>query len=159
MDRKKAIDDIFFYSDIDERDIVVTSPGMISREVFHMKDRPRNFYVMGSMGATISIGIGIALNTKYNVFVIVGEGDVLMDLGSLSLAKSLCLDNLFIHIIDNNCYSSTGSQPTVSNCVNFKELGGWCTTVFHITPEKGDAPRIPLTPMEIKKRFTNALKN
>ena len=159
MKRKQAINDIFMYSDIDESDIVVTSPGMISREVFQQKDRPRNFYVMGSMGATISIGIGIALNTKYKVFVIVGEGDVLMDLGSLALAKNLCLDNLFIHIIDNKCYSSTGSQPTVSNSVNFKEIGGWSATVHNISPEKGDAPRIPFTPIEIKTRFMNAIKN
>ena len=41
-------------------EVIVTSTGMISREVFLVKDRPRNFYMMGSMGMALAIGIGVA---------------------------------------------------------------------------------------------------
>jgi sulfopyruvate decarboxylase subunit beta len=139
-------------------EVVITSPGMISREVFQVCDRPLNFYVTGSMGATVSIGIGIALNTKRDVIVLTGDGDILMDLGSLVLVKKLNLTNLIIHILDNNSYSATGGQPTVSDYVNLKEIGGWCTSVHYIEPGKGDAPRIPLTHVKIKERFMDAVK-
>jgi thiamine pyrophosphate-dependent acetolactate synthase large subunit-like protein len=139
-------------------ELVISSAGMISREIFKVCDRPGNFYVMGSMGATIPIGIGVAMNTKKDVIVIAGDGEVLMDLSSLVLAKSLNLSNLTIHVLDNNGYSTTGGQKTISDYVNFKEIGGWCTAVHYVDTEKGVAPRIPLTHTQIKVRFMDAVK-
>ena len=59
MNRIDAIEDIM--GEI-TNEIVITSCGMISRETYYINDRDRNFYVMGSMGATLGIAIGIALN-------------------------------------------------------------------------------------------------
>ena len=103
-------------------ELVICSTGMISREVYALKDRPENFYVMGSMGASLGIGIGVALHTKQKVVVIMGDGDILMSLGTLVLANKLKIPNLRIIIMDNNCYSSTGCQPTCSDAVDFTKI-------------------------------------
>jgi thiamine pyrophosphate-dependent acetolactate synthase large subunit-like protein len=140
-----------------DNDIVVASTGFISREVFNCKDRPLNFYVMGSMGAALAIGIGIALHTKRKVIVINGDGSVLMSLGTLLTAQSLNLDNLHHYVIDNACHESTGGQPTVSNLINFQKLYSK-TITYKVKQSKVQPPRITLKPIEIQERFRNALK-
>jgi len=40
--------------------LLISSTGMISRAVFNYRDRPENFYVMGSLGASLGIGLGLA---------------------------------------------------------------------------------------------------
>ena len=142
-------------STIKEDEVVVASTGMPSRVLHHVKDRPLNFYVMGSMGASLGIGIGIALNTKRIVNVIAGDGDILMSLGTLVLMKKLKLKNLRLFILDNNCYASTGCQSTCSDAVDFISI---CDCfVYKIPSEKPNIGRIKLSPKEIKERFTNAL--
>ena len=57
-------------------EIVITSAGKISREVYHVKDCSKNFYVQGSMGASLAVGIGIALcKPNQKVIVIAGDGE------------------------------------------------------------------------------------
>ena len=57
-------------------ELIICSTGMISREVYEIKDRPENFYVMGSMGASLGIGLGLALHTNKKVIVLAGDGDI-----------------------------------------------------------------------------------
>ena len=141
---------------IDDKTLVITSTGMISRVVFSVKDRPQTFYIMGSMGASLGIGIGLALNTERQVVVISGDGDILMSLGSLVLMNNLKLKNLKLYILDNNEYSSTGGQKTCSRDVNFKSLAK-NVKVFKIPKGKPDVGRIKLTPEQIKERFYNEI--
>lgn len=137
-------------------ELVVSSCGMISREVFMINDRPKNFYVMGSMGASLGIGIGLALQkSNINVIVIAGDGEVLMSLGTLVLMNKLKLKNLKLYILDNNCYSSTGGQKTCSDAVDFTKISN--CDVIDVDKEKGNAPRITISHKEITKRFYNAI--
>lgn len=136
-------------------DVVVSSTGFISREVFRY-DRPLNFYMMGSMGNALSIGIGLALNIKQRVFVLNGDGSALMGLGSLVTAQSLNLDNLHHFIIDNGIHESTGGQKTSSKYINFESLHK-NTLVFEADKDDITPPRITLTCKEITERFRNAL--
>ena len=139
-----------------ENELIVSSCGMISREVYQIKDRPRNFYVMGSMGASLGIGIGIALHKPdTNVIVIAGDGEILMSLGTLVLMNKLCLRNLELYILDNHCYSSAGGQPTCSDAVNFGDIVN--CKVIEVEPDKGEAPRIDISPKEIEERFYDAI--
>lgn len=138
-------------------ELVITSTGMISREVCQVKDRDRNFYMMGSLGCALAIGIGIAINSDHKVIVISGDCAALMSLGTLVLHKKLNPKNLTHHILDNNCNASTGGQPTCSDAVDFEKLAP-NTKVIKVSPEKGDAPRIPLSPVKIKERFQNAIR-
>lgn len=150
MKRIEAIKEIM--DEVLDDDIVITSAGMISREVYCYKDRPRNFYVMGSMGSSLGIGIGIALNkSDSNIIVIAGDGEILMSLGTLVLMNKLLLRNLTLFIIDNHCYSSTGGQPTCSDAVSFGDIAN--CEVIEVEPDKGDVPRIDMTPKEIEERF------
>lgn len=140
---------------INDDDILIFCTGFISREGFKF-DRPLNFYVMGSMGQALPIGIGLALNTNKRVLVINGDGNVLMCLGSMVTAKSLNLKNLVHFILDNGCHESTGGQETVSRFVEFKTL---CrnTLVYPMRKDETIPPRITLRPDEITERFRNAL--
>lgn len=137
-------------------ELIISSTGMISRELCLLKDRPRNFYVQGSMGSALAIGLGIAINSEYKVIVISGDGAVLMSLSTLVLHKKLNPTNLHHYILDNGCYASTGSQPTCSDAIDFSQLAP-NTTVFRINKEKGNAPRISLSPKQIMERFRNSL--
>ena len=144
-------------STIKDNEIVVTSTGMPSRVVYHVKDRPLNFYTVGSMSSSLPISIGLALNTKRMVNVIAGDGDILMSLGTLVLMNKLKLKNLRLFILDNGCYASTGCQKTCSDAVDFTSI---CDCfVYKIPAEKLDVGRIKLTPKEIRKRFENALRS
>ena len=40
---------------------IVSANGFISRDLFELKDKPSNFYMIGSMGLASSIGLGVAL--------------------------------------------------------------------------------------------------
>jgi phosphonopyruvate decarboxylase len=155
MQRYEAIKNIMALIKQDE--IVIASNGMISREVYKAKDRPLNFYMLGSMGCALAIGIGIAYaRPDLKVIVISGDGAALMSLGTFVLHKSLRLKNLEHYILDNNCHATTGGQPTCSNYIDFTMLAP-NTYTFHISDEQGDAPRVPLTPKQITKRFMNAI--
>ena len=138
-------------------ELVITSAGTISREVFAYRDRPENLYLMGALGCTLGVGIGLALNTKRRVVVIAGDGDVLMGLGTLALVERLGLANLELHIIDNGVYASTGCQPTCSRWVDFGSLTS--CTVWDAEPHKTAAPRITLSPLAIQERFRHAIKH
>lgn len=140
-------------------EIVIASNGMVSRETYAMRDRDLNFYMLGSMGMALGIGIGIAYaKPDLKVIVISGDGAVLMSLGTMVLHKKLGLKNLTHHILDNNCHATTGGQPTCSDAINFTKLAP-NTKVWKVSGEIGESPRIPLTPVQIKERFMNAVKN
>ncbi|MCR4290106.1 MAG: thiamine pyrophosphate-dependent enzyme [Candidatus Scalindua sp.] len=96
--------------------LVVCANGLISREAFTIRDRPENFYMIGSMGMASSIGMGVALNKPSKKTIILeGDGNLLMNLGSLPMVGSLQPGNLLHIVLDNEVYASTGNQPTISN--------------------------------------------
>jgi len=140
-----------------KNEVVISSTGMISRELYAICDRDRNFYMEGSMGCALAIGLGIALNSKHKVIVISGDGAVLMSLGTMVLHKKLNPKNLKHYILDNNAHVSTGGQPTCSDAVDFAKLAP-NTTVIKVSKEHGDSPRIPLPPKKIMLRLKKALR-
>lgn len=139
-------------------ELVISSTGMISRELYSVKDRSRNFYMEGSMGCALAIGLGIAINSKHKVIVISGDAAALMSLGTMALHKKLNPENLRHYILDNNCHASTGGQETCSDSVDFEELAP-NTKVIKVMPEKGDAPRIPLSMKKITRRFMRVIRD
>ena len=93
-------------------EIVVCNLGHPAQELFAIKDRPQNFYMLGSMGLASSIGLGLALSTNRKVIVLDGDGAVLMNLGTLTTIGFNQPKNYILIIIDNEAYGSTGFQPT-----------------------------------------------
>lgn len=95
-----------------ENGLIISNLGFPSRELCAISDSERNFYMLGSMGLASSIGLGLSLAQKRKVFVIDGDGSVLMNLGSLSTIGNYAKENFYLIIIDNESYATTGNQPT-----------------------------------------------
>ena len=93
-------------------ELVVCNIGLPSQELHLHDDQPSNFYMLGTMGLSSSIGLGVALSQKANVVSIDGDGSILTNLGTLpTIANNACA-NFTLVIIDNGSYGSTGDQPT-----------------------------------------------
>ena len=113
--RYQAIEKILEHAQAD--DLILSTTGMISREVFMTQDRPGNFYMIGSMGLLSSFGLGLALLTpEKRAFVLEGDGSALMSLGTLPLIAVEAPANLVHVILDNEAYESTGAQPSPIFC-------------------------------------------
>jgi thiamine pyrophosphate-dependent acetolactate synthase large subunit-like protein len=104
-------------------ELVVVCNGFLSREAYAFRDRPENFYMIGSMGVAPAIGLGVALaQPNRTVVVLDGDGNVLMGMGTLATVGALKPRN-FIHIVfDNEVYGSTGNQPTLSQTVRLDQV-------------------------------------
>jgi thiamine pyrophosphate-dependent acetolactate synthase large subunit-like protein len=104
-------------------DLVVSTTGMISRELFATGDRPTNFYMLGSMGLLASFGLGLAvLLPERRVFVVEGDGSALMSLGTFPLIAAEAPDNLVHIVLDNEAYESTGAQPSITTRVDLAAI-------------------------------------
>lgn len=178
MVRREAIAEIMEHID-DE--IVVCNIGFPSRELYDIKDRERNFYMIGSMGLASSIGLGLALaKPDEDVVVIDGDGSLLMNMGSLATVFANNPQNLTWIVIDNGAYGSTGNQDTYAqvldlvdvakgvgfkNSYDFKDIDlkeviksdDASFIVYNTDAGNSKAPIIDLDPVAIKNRFMNAI--
>jgi len=124
LDREEAIE-VICSCITDE--VIVSANGFISRDLFSTLDKNTNFYMIGSMGLASSIGLGIALKDPgKKVFVFDGDGNILMNLGSLTTIGSLKPKNLVHVVFDNSVHESTGSQPTNTNFVSIEKIAKAC---------------------------------
>lgn len=100
----------------EKNSLVVCNIGLPSKELHHVKDRAGNFYMLGSMGLSSSIGLGLSLSVpKRHVIAIDGDGSVLMNMGSLATIAHQRPENYLLIVIDNGTYGSTGDQPTATS--------------------------------------------
>jgi thiamine pyrophosphate-dependent acetolactate synthase large subunit-like protein len=96
-------------------DPVVASLGHPAYDLFVAGDRPANFYTWGSMGLASSIGLGLAMaRPDLRVFVLDGDGSLLMNLGSLATIGWVRPSNLVVVVWDNGGYGTTGGQDTAT---------------------------------------------
>ena len=125
IERYRAIEKILEH--VAPSDLVLSTTGMISREVFMTRDRPENFYMIGSMGLLSSFGLGLALLApQQRVFVLEGDGSALMSLGTLPLIAAEHPNNLVHIVLDNEAYESTGAQPSISSKVDLGDVAKSC---------------------------------
>lgn len=97
-------------------EVVVGGIGNSNFDLVGAGERAENFYMLGSMGMAVPIGLGIALaQPKRRVFVLDGDGSLLMNLGCLATVALVAPANLTIVVWDNAAYQITGQQdsPTV----------------------------------------------
>ncbi|MFH1170727.1 MAG: thiamine pyrophosphate-dependent enzyme [Candidatus Vogelbacteria bacterium] len=121
MNRQEAIKTIM--TTISHQDAVVSTTGLISREIFEKFDSERNIYVPGSMGLASSIGLGLALAcpTK-KVVVIDGDASILMNLGSIVTIGNKQPANLLHIVIDNGAYGSCSEERSMSDTAHLNKL-------------------------------------
>ena len=118
---------------------VVCANGFISRDTFNAKDRPRNFYMLGSMGQASSIGLGLAMaDPGKKVVVFDGDGNLLMNLGVLTMISKIRPKNLVHVVLDNECYDSTGGQPTISSDIDLARVAEGCGIRNIVRRESGE---------------------
>src|SRR6476660_10453219 len=88
---------------------IIASLGHPAYDLFAAGDRPRNFYTWGSMGLASSVGLGLALaRPDVRVFVLDGDGSLLMNLGSLATIGLLHPRNFVLIVMDNAQFAPTG---------------------------------------------------
>ena len=180
MTRYDAIQTIAEHLD---REAVVSNIGIPGKELYNIKDRPLNFYMLGSYSQASPIGLGISLKTRRNVFVLDGDGS-LLGTGILPTIASAKPKNLSVICLDNGTFGSTGNQLTeaysqvdmelyaksmgMENTVkaqNKKELKDALENLHDgpnfihviIKPKNAQVKNIPLAPAEIKERFINSI--
>jgi thiamine pyrophosphate-dependent acetolactate synthase large subunit-like protein len=98
-----------------DADPIIASLGHPAYDLFAAGDRPANFYTWGSMGLASSIGLGLALaRPDLRIFVVDGDGSLLMNLGSLATIGWTRPANLVLIVWDNQVYGTTGGQETAT---------------------------------------------
>lgn len=166
--------------------LVVCNIGLPSQELHLIDDQPTNFYMLGTMGLSSSIGLGLALAQDKKVISIDGDGSVLTNFGTLPTIANNVANNFILLIIDNGSYGSTGDQPTYAGkktsltavatacgCENVVEcsaedtakvlkeaLDGNQMTIIVCKCESGNikVPVITMDPVEIRSRFMKAVR-
>lgn len=93
--------------------LVVGGLGSSSWDIAATDDNPQDFCLIGGMGLTVPVGLGLAgARPKNRVLVITGDGDMLMGMGSLATVAQVQPRNLAIIVLDNEVFGETGGQPT-----------------------------------------------
>lgn len=126
MSREEAIKSVA--AGVGEKDVVVSTTGMISRELFETRTawnqgHERDFLTVGSMGHASQIALGIALQkTDRKVWCFDGDGATIMHMGSLTTVAALKPAN-YIHVVFNNgAHDSVGGQPTTGLKIDLVEV-------------------------------------
>ncbi|EDP64651.1 thiamine pyrophosphate enzyme-like TPP-binding protein [alpha proteobacterium BAL199] len=88
------------------------------------KDGANTFTMAGAMGAATTVGLGLALSAPdRKVAVVTGDGELLMNIGSLVTVASMAPPNLTIVCIDNGCHGETGGQTGhTSRTANLEQI-------------------------------------
>ena len=165
---------------------IISANGYLSRDLYEIWDKPSNFYMIGSMGLSSSIGLGLALKNPKKIFYIFdGDGNLLMNLGSLITIGVQRPKNLILIVFDNSSHESTGGQPTESKNIQLdnvasstkiktfrvgtknelikilektKKLTGPILILVKISKSKKKSKRVNIKPTKIKSRFMKSLR-
>jgi sulfopyruvate decarboxylase subunit beta len=163
---------------------VVSNIGIPGRELYAARDRPLNFYMLGSYTQASPLGLGLAEGSKRDIWVLDGDGSIL-GTGILPVIGARQPENLTIFCLDNGAFGSTGNQLTpawrdtdielLAIAAGFRfttkaQSEGELTAVIgqlgpgpnfvHVLLKPGNAAvkNIPLSPHEIRDRFMAAMK-
>ena len=130
MNREEAIKEIT--QALDDEDIVVSTTGMASRELFEIREfmnkgHEKDFLTVGSMGHASQIALGIALSKpNRDVYCLDGDGALLMHLGGLAIIGSQEVGNFKHIVINNGAHDSVGGQPTVGFNIDIISIAKAC---------------------------------
>ena len=113
-------------------DVIVSTTGKASRELFEIREargegHERDFLTVGSMGHSSSIALGIALQQPHRrVFILDGDGAVLMHMGSLALMGANRPGNVIHLVLNNSAHETVGGMPTVAGQMNLPQVALGC---------------------------------
>ena len=154
--------------------VVVSTTGMISREVYEVRERLAiaqsnnlksnnltisnqtikhchscDFLTVGSMGHASQIALGIAkAQPKRPVVCLDGDGASIMQMGNMAIVGQSGCGNLTHIVLNNAAHDSVGGQPTVGGKINLKAIARACGYEVKVKGE-GEQRKAPLF-VEIK---------
>jgi phosphonopyruvate decarboxylase len=130
LSREDSID--FILTHLAEDDIVVSTTGMASREIFEIRAKNkmghhRDFLTVGSMGhcSQIALGLAMQLNNR-KIYCIDGDGSLIMHMGSLSTIGTQQPKGFKHIVINNGAHDSVGGQPTAGLKINITQIALSC---------------------------------
>lgn len=130
LSRERAIQIVT--NSLSDKDIVVSTTGMISRELFEIRERngqghANDFLTVGAMGHASQIALGIAINQhNRRVFCFDGDGATIMHMGNMAIVGSIVPNNYYHIIFNNGAHDSVGGQPTVGFDINIPAIAKAC---------------------------------
>lgn len=162
--------------------LVVSEIGSQTQWLYSTGDDERYLYLSGPMGMGPSVALGVALaQPERPVLCLVGDGALVMNLNALATLSHLAPPNLTVAVMDNGVYDLTGQLETPSAGLDYEQLvqgfpgfsafqsidlttnleltaqGGLTFWHARVEPSKERAPRFPLTPDFIHRRFKEHL--
>jgi len=109
--------------------LIVTGLAGTSRDIAALTGDGAHTYTMaGAMGGAAMIGLGLALARRdKRVLVVTGDGELLMNVGSLATIAVLNPPNLSIVCVDNGHYGETGYQRSHTSLgVDLEKIAAAC---------------------------------
>ena len=130
LPREQAIEGVL--RALPEDAVVVSTTGMISREVYETRERlgqdhSRDFLTVGSMGHASMIAMGIAkAQPKRKVYCFDGDGASIMQMGNMAIVGCSECANLTHIVFNNAAHDSVGGQPTVGGAISLPIIAAAC---------------------------------
>ena len=122
MKRERAAEILLL--SMNERDVVVSTTGKLSREIFEIRERSgrshnHDFLTVGSMGhaSMIALGMAEALPDR-RIWCLDGDGAALMHMGALPVIGKRSPARLVHVVINNGAHETVGGMPVCSGCLN-----------------------------------------
>lgn len=138
LDRREVLAALFPSPD----DILfITGLAGSARDAAGLTNDGDNLFTMaGTMGAAVPMGLGVALSApEKQVAVVTGDGELLMNIGSLASVATMAPGNLSIVCIDNGCHGETGGQTGhTSNRTDLAKMAEGAGLVSVMVLETGD---------------------
>lgn len=122
-------------------DPVVSTTGKASRELFEIREareegHGKDFLTVGSMGHASSIALGVAIQRpKKKVWIIDGDGAVLMHMGAIAVIAACAPENLVHVVINNSSHETVGGMPTVAGKMNLVGVAKACGYPYAVCVE------------------------
>jgi len=106
---------------------IISTTGHTSRELMKVRDekklkKGKDFYMVGGMGHSLSVAIGMSLKSKKQIICLDGDGSLLMHMGSMFTNGQKKKINLKHILLNNNSHESVGGQITGAEKINFNLL-------------------------------------
>jgi len=111
MDRCKAVPALIGNH---EDFLIISGLAGTSKDMASLTGDAANLFAMaGAMGAATAMGLGLALaQSDKRILVITGDGELMMNVGTLATIAVLDPSNLSIVCVDNGHYGETGYQKS-----------------------------------------------
>src|SRR5712691_9143786 len=109
--------------------LIIAGLAGTAKDVAHVCEPHANYYACaGVMGGATAMGLGLALaQPTRRVLVMAGDGELLMNVGSLATVAVMHPPNLAIVCVDNGHYGETGYQKSHTSLgVDLEKIAAGC---------------------------------